>query len=53
MENIGKGMPLFRIEDTFEREDVAIDRGTLSRWKKQVGDESAKPSAWLASSPAP
>ena len=39
MENIGKGMPLFRIEDTFEREDVAIDRGTLSRWKKQVGDK--------------
>ena len=39
MENIGKGMPLFRIEDTFEREDVAIDRGTLSRWKKLVGDK--------------
>ena len=42
MENIGKGMPLFRIEDTFEREDVAIDRGTLSRWKKRVGDELAR-----------
>lgn len=42
MENIGKGMPLFRIEDTFEREDVAIDRGTLSRWKKLVGDGFAE-----------
>lgn len=38
MENIGKGMPLFRIEDTFGREAIAIDRGTLSRWKKLIGD---------------
>jgi transposase len=38
MENIGKGMPLFRIEDTFAREGIPIDRGTLSRWKKRVGD---------------
>ena len=38
MENIGKGMPLFRLEDSFERDGVHIDRGTLSRWKKQVGD---------------
>lgn len=38
MENIGKGMPLFRIEDSFERDGVPIDRGTLSRWKKRVGD---------------
>lgn len=38
MENIGKGMPLFRIEDTFGREGIAIDRGTLSRWKKLIGD---------------
>jgi len=38
MENIGKGMPLFRIEDTFARESIPIDRGTLSRWKKRVGD---------------
>lgn len=37
-ENIAKGMPLFRIEDTFEREGIAIDRGTLCRWKKLVGD---------------
>jgi transposase len=38
MENIGKGMPLFRVEDTFAREAIPIDRGTLSRWKKRVGD---------------
>jgi transposase len=38
MENIGKGMPLFRLEDSFEREGIPIDRGTLSRWKKLVGD---------------
>lgn len=38
MENVGKGMPLFRLEDTFAREGIAIDRGTLSRWKKLVGD---------------
>jgi len=38
MENIGKGMPLFRIEDTFAREGIPVDRGTLSRWKKRVGD---------------
>lgn len=38
MENVGKGMPLFRIEDTLRREGVAIDRGTLSRIKKLIGD---------------
>ena len=38
MENIGKGMPLFRIEDTFAREGVVVDRGTLCRWKKLIGD---------------
>lgn len=38
MENIGKGMPLFRIEDTFAREAIPIDRGTLSRWKKRIGE---------------
>jgi transposase len=42
MENIGKGMPLFRIEDTFEREAIAIDRGTLCRWKKLIGDVLGK-----------
>jgi len=38
MENIGKGMPLFRLEDSFDREGIPIDRGTLSRWKKLIGD---------------
>jgi transposase len=38
MENVGKGLPLFRLEDTFAREGVAIDRGTLARMKKLVGD---------------
>jgi transposase len=38
LENIGKGLPLFRIEDTFAREGLSIDRGTLSRWKKRVGE---------------
>jgi hypothetical protein len=33
-----KGMPLFRIEDTFPREGIPIDRGTLCRWKKRVGN---------------
>jgi len=38
MENIGKGLPLFRIEDSFRREGIVIDRATLSRWKKLIGD---------------
>jgi hypothetical protein len=38
MENVGKGLPLFRLEDAFTRDGVGIDRGTLSRWKKRVGD---------------
>jgi transposase len=42
MENIGKGLPLFRIADTFAREGLPIDRGTLSRWKKRVGDSLAE-----------
>ena len=41
MENIGKGMPLFRIEDSSARDGVPLDRGTLSRWKKAVGDRLA------------
>jgi transposase len=41
MENVGKGMPLFRLEDTFLREGVPIDRGTLARVKKLVGDALA------------
>lgn len=42
MENIGKGLPLFRIEDGFGRDGVAVDRATLGRWKKQVGDRLAE-----------
>jgi transposase len=38
MENIGKGMPLFRIEDSCARDSIPVDRGSLSRWKKTVGD---------------
>lgn len=38
MENIGKGMPLFRIEDSCARDGIPVDRGTLSRWKKTAGD---------------
>ncbi len=38
MENVGKGLPLFRIEDSFRRDGLAIDRATLSRMKKLVGD---------------
>lgn len=41
-QNIAKGMPLFRLEDTFAHEGVCIDRGTLSRWKKLVGDALAE-----------
>lgn len=39
MENIGKGMPLFRTADSFARDGVSIDRATLCRWKKLVGDK--------------
>jgi transposase len=39
MENIGKGMPMFRLEDGFRRDGVGIDRATLCRWKKLVGDK--------------
>jgi transposase len=42
MENVGKGMPLFRIEDSFARDGVHIDRGTLSRWKKLIGGRLAQ-----------
>lgn len=41
MENIGKGMPLFRIEDDSARNGLPLDRGSLSRWKKTVGDRLA------------
>lgn len=40
MENIGKGIPLFRIEDGSARDGGPFDRGSLSRWKT-VGDRQA------------
>lgn len=42
VENIGRGMPLFRMEESFDRDGIGIDRGTMSRWKKQIGDHLAK-----------
>jgi transposase len=38
MENVGKGLPLFRIEDTLVRDGAPLDRGTLARMKKLVGE---------------
>lgn len=38
MENVGKGLPLYRIEDGFARDGIPIDRGTMSRWKKIIGE---------------
>lgn len=38
-ENVGKGLPLFRLEDSFTRDGLRIDRGTLSRWKHLVGEK--------------
>jgi len=37
MENIGKGMPLFRLEQSFTGDGVCLDRATLSRWKHRIG----------------
>ncbi len=41
MENVGKGMPLFRIEDGAARDGIPLDRGSLSRWKRAVGERLA------------
>jgi transposase len=38
MENVGKGMPLFRLEESFTRDGICVDRGSMTRWKKLVGD---------------
>jgi transposase len=38
MENVGKGMPLFRLEEAFTRDGICVDRGSMARWKKLVGD---------------
>jgi transposase len=42
VENIAKGMPLFRLEESFDRDGIGIDRGTMSRWKKQIGERLAQ-----------
>lgn len=42
VENIAKGMPLFRMEESFDRDGIGIDRGTMSRWKKQIGEKLAQ-----------
>jgi len=39
MENVGKGLPLFRIEDSLARDGICIDRASLCRWKKLIGDK--------------
>lgn len=31
------GLPLHRIEQRFERDEVRVDRGTMSRWMEDVG----------------
>jgi transposase len=41
MANVGMGTPLFRLEDALTRDGVRVDRGTLSRVKKLVGDALA------------
>lgn len=38
MENVGKGMPLFRLDDSFTRDGICIDRASMARWKKLVGE---------------
>lgn len=37
MENVGKGTPFFRLEESFTRDGISIDRDTLSPWKHHVG----------------
>ncbi len=34
---ITEGMPLFRLEDSFRREGIPIDRGLMSRWLEHAG----------------
>jgi transposase len=31
------GMPLYRIEDRFDRDGIPVDRGTMSRWLEDAG----------------
>jgi transposase len=41
LENVGRGLPLFRLEEAFTRDGIGIDRGSMSRWKKTIGDRLA------------
>lgn len=34
---VTEGMPLFRLEDSFQREGVPLDRGLMSRWLEHAG----------------
>jgi transposase len=36
-QKVGQGMPLFRLEDTFAREGVPLDRSTMSRMMEAIG----------------
>jgi transposase len=36
-DKFGYGLPLFRQEDRFAAEDLALDRGTMSRWLEDCG----------------
>lgn len=37
MEKYGKGLPLFRIEESFARDGCPVDRGTMCRWVEDAG----------------
>jgi transposase len=37
MEKYGRGLPLFRIEDSFTRDGCPVDRGTMCRWVEDAG----------------
>jgi hypothetical protein len=37
VEKFCDGLPLFRVEDRFRRDGVAIDRGTMCRWLEDAG----------------
>lgn len=37
MQKFGRGMPLFRLEESFASEGCPLDRGTMSRWLEDLG----------------
>jgi transposase len=37
-QNLGQGMPLYRLEDSCAREGFELDRASMARWKKLGGD---------------